>query len=519
MKVKSRFERKVLINAILIAIIPIVISYIIFLNDKITSMQTRIKSNLYNSAVIISEMPTVGEKLSKRENDRTIQNIVKKYIGNVEDLDLVVIADMTGEKYSHNDEKQIGQIFVGEDKKDVLEKGIGYYSIYKGSLGVTYRRFQPIFYNNKQVGFIMTGKYYKDIQLITRETQLLYFILFIFVFLATVALSRWFAKSIKKSMLNMEPEEIAKLYKEKKVIINSISDGIIALDENNKVVEVNNNCYTLFKDFSIDKIIYKIKPFLEKKEFFDMKEMRINGNRVFVTLREINGDGVYLGAVITIIDKQEIKKIAKEITGIDEVVKDLRASIHEFKNKLHVILGLMKIEKYKEARKYILDIQEAQDNTTQKYSYIEDYYIRAMFISREIMARERGIKFILSKEASLWEQHGPICNDDIITVLGNLIENSFEACVNNSNEAKEVEVYIKEDAEKIYIEVSDNGEPIPQSIREKIFERGISSKREDGGIGLSLVKTRADIYEGSIEIEELEDRKNFRVTLFKEDKI
>lgn len=516
---KSKFERKIIFSAVLIAIIPIVISYGIFLMDKISSMESRIKTNLYNTAVIISEMNTIGEKLDKRENDLTIQNIVKKYVGSIEDVDLIVIGDMTGEKYAHNDPTQIGEVFIGQDKKDVLEKGAGYYSITQGSLGVTLRRFQPIYYNDRQVGFIMVGKYYKDVKLLTRETQVLYFALFVLVFLTTMVLARYFAKNIKKSIFNMEPEQIAKLYMEKKVIINSISDGIIALDQNNKVVEINNNCYLLFKDFSVDRVIGKIKPYLEKKDFFDMKEMRINGKKVFVTLREISGDGKYLGAVITLIDKKEIKKIAKEITGVDEVVKDLRANIHEFKNKLHVILGLIKIEQYDEVRKYIMGIQEQQVNTNQRYLNIEDYYIRAMLISREIMAREKGISFILSKESNLSEEHDTISDDDIITVLGNLIENSFEACINNLDKEKEVEVLISEDEYKIYIEVSDNGQPIPVNIKEKIFERGVSSKAKDGGIGLSLVKARVELYEGSIEIKEDTHKKSFKITLFKEENL
>lgn len=516
---RSRFERKIVIRAILIAILPIIISYGIFLYDKINSIESRIKTNLRNTAITISEMPAVGEKLSKRENDLTIQNTVKRYVGNLEDIDIVVIGDMTGEKYSHNDPNQIGEIFIGQDKKDVIEKGIGYFSIKQGSIGVTLRRFQPIFYNSRQVGFIMVGKYYKDVKLLTIETQILYFSLFVLVFLFTIVFARYFAKEIKKSIFNMEPEEIAKLYKEKKVIINSISDGIIALDENNKVVEISKSCFNLFEDFSVDKVIDKIKPYLDKEEFFDMREMRISGKTVFVTLREINGEGRYLGAVITLIDKKEIKKIAKEITGIDEVVKDLRANIHEFKNKLHVILGLIEIKQYDEAGKYIMRIQELQENTSQKYLYIDDYYIRAMLISREVMAKEKGIKFTLFKDSSLFEEHGAVSHDDIVTILGNLIENSFEACIYNYDKEKEVEVFLSEDEEKIYMEVSDNGVPIPKYIKEKMFERGISSKAKDRGIGLSLVKTRVDLYEGTIEIKEYEDKKSFKVTLFKEENL
>ena len=87
---------------------------------------------------------------------------------------------MTGEKYSHLDESQIGEIYVNEDNKDVLQKGISYYSIMEGSMGTTLRGFEPIFYNNKQVGFIMVGKYEKDITVINSKTKTTYTLLFLF---------------------------------------------------------------------------------------------------------------------------------------------------------------------------------------------------------------------------------------------------------------------------------------------------------------------------------------------------
>jgi two-component system CitB family sensor kinase len=218
-----------------------------------------------------------------------------------------------------------------------------------------------------------------------------------------------------------------------------------------------------------------------------------------------------------LIDKNGINKIAKEITGVDEVVKDLRANNHEFKNKLHVILGLININQYDEARKYIMQIQQVQESNFQKYSYIDDFYIRAMIISRELMAKEKNIRFTIAEGSSLYEEHDPIEHDDLVTILGNLIENAFEACVSNNNENKNVEVYLMEDHNSIHIEVTDNGVSIPENMKEKIFQRGVSSKPNNSGIGLYLVKTKADLYEGNIKLREFENKKKFIITLFKEE--
>ena len=56
---------------------------------------------------------------------------------------------------------------MNEDNRDVINNGISYYSIMEGSMGTTLRWFEPIFYSNQQVGFVMVGKYYNEIARIT----------------------------------------------------------------------------------------------------------------------------------------------------------------------------------------------------------------------------------------------------------------------------------------------------------------------------------------------------------------
>ena len=155
--------------------------------------------------------------------------------------------------------------------------------------------------------------------------------------------------------------------------------------------------------------------------------------------------------------KNPINKIAKEITGVDEIIKNLRANVHEFKNSLYVILGLLEINAYDDAKKYILKIQKIQENTISKFASIEDKYVRGLLISRESVAKERKIDFVLTEESFLEENHGIIDSNDIVTILGNLIENAFEACSLCGDIKKRVEVSLYEDESVIEIQVRDNG--------------------------------------------------------------
>ena len=356
--IKIKFENKIILSAILITSIPLIISYIIFVNDKINDFDNKIKDVLKNTAFIMTQNDMVRDNLYHKKGELEIQNYAKTLISRIDDVNLIVICDMDGRKYSHLDESQIGEIFVNPDKYEVLTYGTSYYSLMEGSMGKTLRWFEPIFYNDEQVGFVMVGKYYSDIRSINSEATFNYIALFLVTFILALIFSRVFARLTKKSILDMEPEEIAKLYNEKNIIINNCRDGIIALDENNNITEINERCYDLFEQFDGYKVVERLNTYIENRESFTMKELIIQNKKIFVTLKSIIQEKKYLGVVIVLSDRESIRKVAKEITGVDEMIKSLRANIHEFKNNLHVILGLIQLEEYSQAKEYILKIQK-----------------------------------------------------------------------------------------------------------------------------------------------------------------
>lgn len=512
--IRIKFENKIILSAILITSIPLIISYIIFINDKIDDYDNKIKTVLKNTAFIMTQNDMIVDNLYNRTGELEIQNYSKTLISEIDDVDLIVICDMDGRKYSHLDEKQIGEIFVNPDKYEVLNYGKRYYSLMEGSMGKTLRWFEPIFYNDEQVGFVMVGKYYSDIRSINSKATVNYIDLFFGTFILALIFSRIFARLTKKSILNMEPEEIAKLYNEKNIIINNCHDGIIALDENNNITEINARCYDLFEQFDGHKVVKRLSTYIENRESFTMKELIIQNKKIFVTLKSIIQEKKYLGVVIVLSDREGIRKVAKEITGVDEIIKSLRANIHEFKNNLHVILGLIQLEEYSQAKDYILKIQKVQEDNLIEFSQIKDPYVRALLLSRKLVAKERNIEFVLDEDSNLYCEHDIVESEDIVTILGNLIENAYEACVENEIKEKKVEVIIREDEIKINILVIDNG--IPLKLNESsIFIEGISSKGNSRGTGLYLVKNRVDLYEGTITISEYNDKKAFNITLFK----
>ena len=128
---------------------------------------------------------------------------------------------------------------------------------------------------------------------------------------------------------------------------------------------------------------------------------------------------------------------------------------------------------------------------------------------------KKKINLKLTKNSFLYEEHKYINSEDLITIIGNLIENAFEACSNSEKNNKIVEVSLYEDKSLIKISVKDNGVPIKEEIKEIIFKNGVSSKGEGRGVGLSIIKNKIDLYQGNIDIKNTDDEKIFNITIYK----
>jgi signal transduction histidine kinase len=90
---------------------------------------------------------------------------------------------------------------------------------------------------------------------------------------------------------------------------------------------------------------------------------------------------------------------------------------------------------------------------------------------------------------------------DLDEMLGNLIENAAKYG------GGRVFVTVRTTAECVEIDVEDDGRGIPEAMRAAIFDRGVrlDTEKPGTGLGLAIVRDVAEIYGGSITLEESED--------------
>ena len=94
-------------------------------------------------------------------------------------------------------------------------------------------------------------------------------------------------------------------------------------------------------------------------------------------------------------------------------------------------------------------------------------------------------------------------SEQLIQIFNNIIKNGMQAIP--SDKEGNIKVKVEADIEYITITITDNGNGIPDSIKENIFKPNFTTKSSGNGIGLALVKTYVNAMGGEINFESQEN--------------
>lgn len=485
--------------------------------------------NLMNISKIVSKSPSVIKSLKNKNDKEKVQAYVKSIIDSAKNVDSIIITDLSGNSYGNSEVESIPirkEIDIGSkaaiENEDNLKEMIQ-------SFGKVIICFVPIRdENNIPLGFVISKVLTTNLEIARYEIIIVFLMLVLSGLLIGSVGSLIISKSVKSSLLGYEAEQISKLFIQKQEVLDTLDEGIIAVDEDYKITFYNKASLSILKIIEEDindKDIFNIIPNSNLPKVFKNgkaeynKEMVIN-NTVIVTNRiPIKDKGKIIGAVTIFRDKTEITKLAEEVTGVKQVVEALRANNHEFMNKLHVILGLIQIGQLEEAKKYILNQTKIQQ---QKISLvmnkIEDSTIAALILGKISRAKEMGIDLIINPKSNIKKRRGRINSNILVTIIGNLLENAMEAVSLTDKEEKSVEILIEENEKEIRVMVKDSGIGIKKEDIPYLFKRGFSTKGKNRGRGLTILKDVVDNLDGKINFSsDLGEGTEFIVFITKED--
>ena len=419
----------------------------------------------------------------------------------------VVVTDANGIRYSHTNPELIGKP-VDEDPSSVLA-GNTWLGVQRGTLGVSARGKTPIFHQGKVIGMVSVG-FLEDTAGQRLLGELPGFASTLLPSLAIGVAASWLlASRLKRQTFGLEPYEIAGLLEEREASIQGIHEGAIATDRDGIITLANEEGRRLL-GLPADCVGRKLSQVLPQGRLLkflsgglkDQDEVLLAGDRVLLASRRaIRVRGQEIGHVATLRDSTEITGLARGL-GVDSLTDALRAQAHEFANRLHTIAGLVQLGRGEEAMKLIAQTSGLHQELTESLlERVGDPVLGALLLAKAAAASERGVELRVSDDTVM--TRSTLDSEDLITLLGNLIDNALDAAATSSNE-RWVSVSVTEQDDALVMRVHDSGPGIPGVVGDQIFIEGFSTKSGPGqrrrGFGLALVRQIARRNSGDVSV-------------------
>ncbi|HSP23042.1 MAG TPA: DcuS/MalK family sensor histidine kinase [Planococcus sp. (in: firmicutes)] len=509
----SRFKLSTIIIffVCLVVLTSLIITNLLVVNSTSDGIEQQLEEKAATISRVVAESQVVRDGLQDEDMERAIQDYANT-IQQAADVLFVVVLDMEGIRKSHPEPGQIGAPFVGGDEQRVLQ-GEAYISRSEGTLGKSARAFTPVMNSeNVQIGAVSVGISLQEVEASIQQSRSKILTGSIIGLLVGVLGAFWLARFIKKNLFGLEPHAIARIHEERNQMLHSVYEGIIAIDKESKIVLVNKSARRIFKkaglmgqepigmqvnDFlpgaMMDRLLVDKQPILDAEQ--DFNGISIISNRIPLIVND-----QVIGAIATFRDKTEVNELAEQLTGVKMYAETLRAQSHEFMNKLHVLLGMIKMGEYDQVARFIADLADHQVYEVGNVArHIKDPVFAGFIIGKISYARESHVNLVVSCETEIPKPADSAVTHELITILGNVIDNAIDNVMGSEQSQISAEFSYIDDL--LAMTVTDNGSGIPEGMLETVFDKGVSSKQgQHRGFGLYLAKTSADKLGGSIEV-------------------
>ncbi len=515
MKVRCLKKRQWKLSTIIIIFVCIVVLISLVITSILigNTVKNSIHKTAEEKAEAVSRTTAQSNIVKRGLKDKSKEQQIQRYTSEIKsatDVSFIVVMDMNSIRKSHPNSDLIGKKFQGGDESPAL-KGKEIITESKGTLGKSLRSFTPIYDNGKQIGLVAVGIPIETVnEAFASGMRDIFIGLIIGMFFGIIG-AYLLARYIKKILHGLEPAIIAKRLEERNTMLQSVHEGIVAVDKEGKINLINKSATQIFKKAGLaeNPIGLKINEYLDSTQLHNVvevgrpevdEEQNINGVKILVNRVPLYVNNQIVGAISTFRDKTEMSRLSEQLVGVKTYAETLRAQSHEFSNRLHVIMGMLQMENYEEVKQYIREIvsfsvQENVNIATQ----IKDAALAGFLIGKLSLAREKNIELTIHINEIVPQPHDNQLTHEIITVIGNLIDNSIDALANQNS--KIIKVKLNYTQQKLKIDITDSGEGLSSHMQQKIFEKGYSTKGDNRGYGLYLINESVKKLNGSINID------------------
>ena len=329
---------------------------------------------------------------------------------------------------------------------------------------------------------------------------------------------------VQKNKLLKAKETINLRRKFTEKIINEISNAIIYIDTNNKILLMNkkteeflgpntkNNFFKINRNLSSE--IKKFKNSINDHKVVQIKHLIVGKIKILnLNLSKVYENKLFKGVLLSIDDITELVSAQKNVAWSNIA----RYMAHEIKNPLTPIkLSAQRIENSVKDKK-VSDADFFNNCTSTIVRQVNSIENLVSEFSNFARMPERKLKLvsldnlilnqvntqkIANKNAEFKLKIKPkkiniSCDfNQINRLFMNILKNSIES---NSKKKKKVHITVSKKSNFFLVDIEDNGNGFPKN-REKLFEPYITHKLNGTGLGLAICKKIVEDHNGEIDL-------------------
>ena len=483
--------------------------------------------NLQNVAEAIAQSPMLSGKGLSSDDQVVFSEYLDTLKDTLDDIDVISVVNKNGIRMYHSNHTLIGTKYDGNMPD--FESNTDYYAVDETGPSGSQRRAYAAIYDEdgEYIGVVMAIMLTKNIKAETVQMLFIFLLITVVAILIELIIAGELSGKVKKSLMGYEPDVFTAMYKMRDNILETLAEGIIAFDTNGVIQFANESAIRMLCENprcdlvgqNVDVIGDEI---LSRHIKSGGKERNINLAKADIILDRvpIKEDGATVGTIAILHNRAEYTKLMEELSGTRYLVDSMRANNHDFTNKLHVILGLIQMGMYDDASSYIQNITMVQrENISKVMNAVSEPAVAALLIGKIARASELNINFVLREGCYYSTADMNLPSEMLITVIGNLLDNAFDAMNESTDYKKHKELMfgIYSNPGAVLITVDDTGSGIKSRNIEHIFENGFSTKGDGRGTGLYQVKAIVENFGGKITVESQEGvGSSFSISFVKE---
>ncbi|MGK5729304.1 sensor histidine kinase, partial [Streptomyces sp. URMC 124] len=422
-------------------------------------------------------------------------------------VDFVTIMSPDGIRWTHPDPARIGERFLGHTGPAL--EGRTFSETYTGTLGPSVRVVVPVMDGDRVAGLVSAGITVDAISAEIRR-QLLALLGVALGALALGGAGTYVLNArLRRHTHGMNATELSRMHDYHEATLHAVREGLLMLDGQHRIALINDGGRELL-GLAGEVIGRRVDDLGLPPALTDallaagprVDEVHATADRIVVLNTSPVSGGERHGTVVTLRDHTELQALSGELDSVRGFAEALRSQAHEAANRLHAVVSLIELGRADEAVEFVTaELELAQALTDEVVGAVAEPVLAALLLGKAAQANERGVELVLTPDTRVDDGllPGHLPARDLVTVLGNLVDNAVDAAAEeaNRNAAEvrhaQVTVTLRADSGELLLRVADTGAGVAPEAMEEVFRRGWSTKSPGSaphgrGLGLALVR-------------------------------